>query len=122
MDYIRAIINEIELAEESNDKLKVRYIVSIDRTKSVEEARENLAMCVAARKESSLVVGLELSGDPRKGSFSDFLPVFEEARKEHGLKITLHCAEVEEQAGAEAQSMIDFKPDRLGHCCFLSEE
>jgi len=63
-------------------------------------------------------VGIELSGDPRKGDFNDYIELFEKARSERGIKITLHCAETEEQA-SEAQKMIDFKPDRLGHCCFL---
>jgi adenosine deaminase len=100
----------------------VRYIISINRTQGVEAARENLELAVQARKESNIVVGLELSGDPRSGSFADIKPVLEEARTEHGLKITLHCAESEEQSGAEAQDMIEFKPDRLGHCCYLTDE
>jgi adenosine deaminase len=100
----------------------VRYIISINRCQGVEAAIENLALAVEARKNSNLVVGLELSGDPRGGNFADLKPVFEEARSEHGMKITLHCAETKDQAGEEAQEMIDFKPDRLGHCCYLSDE
>jgi len=46
--------------------------------------------------------------------------VFNQARHQ-GLKISFHCAETEEQA-IEAQAMIDFVPDRLGHCCFLTKD
>jgi hypothetical protein len=75
----------------------VRYVVSIDRTLGIEEAKDTLALCVEAQKENpGMIVGLELSGDPRAGSFDDLKPVFEEAMKDHGLKVTLHCAETVE--------------------------
>ena len=115
-------MHEIQNCEETCPSIKVRYIVSINRTQGLAAAKENLNLAVEARKESNIVVGIELSGDPRGGSFAELKPVFEEARNEHGLKITLHCAETEDQAGQEAQDMIDFKPDRLGHCCYLTNE
>lgn len=63
------------------------------------------------------VVGIELSGDPRVGDFGTFRGELVRA-KESGVKISLHCAEVIEQAG-ENQAMIEFEPERLGHCCYL---
>jgi len=94
MDYIQAVIHEIQRQEEINSKIKVRYVVSMDRTLSVEEAKDTLALVVEAQKTNpGYIVGIELSGDPRAGSFDSLKPVFEEARKEHGLKVTLHCAE-----------------------------
>ena len=44
---------------------------------------------------SKYVVGVELSGDPRSGSFEQFIPLLTEVRNK-GLKISLHCAEIEE--------------------------
>lgn len=41
------------------------------------------------------MVGVELSGDPRSGSFTDFEPIFEKFRAK-GIKISLHCAETED--------------------------
>ena len=35
--------------------------------------------------------------------------------------MSLHCAETEQQA-LESNEMISFKPDRLGHCCYLTDE
>jgi adenosine deaminase len=94
MDYIQAVIHEIQRQEEINSKIKVRYVISIDRTLSVEEAQDSLALCVEAQKlNPGYIVGIELSGDPRAGSFELLKPVFEQARTEHGLKVTLHCAE-----------------------------
>ena len=66
-----------------------------------------------------MVVGLELSGDPRSGSFSTFAGEFKRAQ-DAGFKVSLHCAETAEQA--DSQEMLDFKPDRLGHCCFLNND
>ena len=66
-----------------------------------------------------VVIGIELSGDPRSGEFEKFKPYFLKAR-ELGFKSTLHCAECKEQR-SEAQEMIDFKPDRLGHCIYLTK-
>ena len=65
-------------------------------------------------------MGLELSGDPRSGDFAVFTEEFRRA-KELGFKISLHCGETEEQQD-ECQSMIDFRPDRLGHCCYLTDD
>ena len=39
-------------------------------------------------------------------------------KEETGLKVALHCAEAAEQMN-ESQAMIDFNPDRLGHCVYL---
>ena len=47
------------------------------------------------KDQTCRVVGLELSGDPRKGHFSTFADEFERARS-LGFKISLHCAETKE--------------------------
>jgi len=47
-------------------------------------------------KHTKFIAGLELSGDPRYGNFADYQELFEIARKDYGLKISLHCAETEE--------------------------
>jgi adenosine deaminase len=65
------------------------------------------------------VVGLELSGDPRHGDFGKFAEEFKRAQ-DLGFKVSLHCAETSDQS--DSQQMIDFKPDRLGHCCYLNPE
>ena len=47
-------------------------------------------------KGNPRVVGLELSGDPRSGAFSNFVTEFNRAR-DLGFKISLHCGETKEQ-------------------------
>lgn len=80
MDYIRAIMHEIELQEEQNPRIKVRYLLSISRAGSLEDAQQAVQLALDARKESPLIVGVELSGDPRVGNFEELKPVFEQAR------------------------------------------
>ena len=46
---------------------------------------------------SPYVVGVELSGNPKTGNFNDFKPLFDEIREKENLKISLHCAETEDQ-------------------------
>ena len=93
-----------------------RLIVAVDRGKSLEEATENinlaleLAAAGAATNDnnnttttdplsSSLIVGVDLGGNPTKHDFSMFRPLFEKVRQpqQHNgrrLGITLHCAEI----------------------------
>ena len=42
------------------------------------------------------MVGVEFSGDPRLGKFSDFKELLSRAKEEGGLKVSLHCAELPE--------------------------
>jgi len=67
--------------------------------------------------KESYLVGVELSGDPRTGKFSDFKGAFDKAKTE-GIRVSLHCSELPEQ-NIETPEMLDFKPDRLGHCIFM---
>lgn len=105
-----------EAAESDMPSIKVRLLVSINRNQTLEDAQETLA----AIKEfnSPYIVGIELSGDPRSGSFDTFSALIDEFRQESGLKVSIHCAEVEEQMN-ETQAIIDFNPDRLGHCVWM---
>ena len=67
------------------------------------------------------MVGLDFCGNPHKNSFTDYIdPIFKEA-KESGIKTTIHCAEVKD-TDEENAAIMDFAPDRLGHCIFLSDE
>lgn len=111
--------------KEERKNTKVCFLVSVNRAQPAETATEAVELLIKYRdkaiaaNEDPVVVGLELSGDPRVGSFSTFRPEFERAQS-LGFKVSLHCAETKEQT--DSQEMIDFKPDRLGHCCYLSKE
>jgi hypothetical protein len=46
--------------------------------------------------KSPYICGIELSGDPRTGSFNDYSELLKKSKTELGLKFSLHCAEIEE--------------------------
>jgi adenosine deaminase len=72
----------------------------------------------AAGHVHRLVVGMDVSGDPSKGSLAPLYPLLDRARQ-YGLRVTIHAGEV---AGREeVESVLAWGPDRLGHMCVLPE-
>ena len=116
-DYIQLVLKAIREGEEEFDgKIRVRYLASINRFGPVVQGDQIVDLALKYKDDHHLV-GVELSGDPRAGDFEAFKPALTRA-KEGGLKVSLHCAEVPEQA-KETLAMIEFKPDRLGHCIYM---
>eukprot|EP00550_Attheya_septentrionalis_P002647 CAMPEP_0198289918 /NCGR_PEP_ID=MMETSP1449-20131203/7953_1 /TAXON_ID=420275 /ORGANISM="Attheya septentrionalis, Strain CCMP2084" /LENGTH=424 /DNA_ID=CAMNT_0043988323 /DNA_START=49 /DNA_END=1320 /DNA_ORIENTATION=+ len=101
-----------------------RLILSIDRSKSAQDAMDTAQLAVELFQcYPDYVVGVDLGGNPTKNDFCHFRAALNVAR-EAGLKITLHCGEIpcsEEgsEAFAEAKAMVDFAPHRLGHALLL---
>jgi len=115
------------------------FIIAVDRSQTVQEAKENIDLACEffVSHQSNTpplpnVVGVDLGGNPTRGDFDrDFRILFERARS-FGLRVTLHCAEIscgsddtsnddewQRQAYKEAQDMLSFGPDRLGHALLL---
>ena len=95
----------------------VRLLLSIDRRESTEDAMATVRLAAALTHRG--IVGIDLSGNPCVGSWASVLPALQLARS-LSLPITLHCAEVANDA--EADAMLAFGPERLGHVCCLSEK
>lgn len=95
-------------------KIKAKLLISINRSQSLEEAWENLRLA----QTCEVCVGLDFSGNPMANKFSFYAEVFNEARK-NGLKITVHTAEIEDEE--DTVDILNFRPDRIGHCNYLSE-
>ena len=111
-EYLDIIVDEITKFE---GRMVAKLLISVNRSQSVEEAWENLNLA----RSYSVCVGLDFSGNPAVGKFRDFIEVFEKAR-ELGIKTTVHTAEIEDDE--DTLDILNFKPDRLGHCVFLTED
>lgn len=97
--------------------IMVKFIISINRRESIESAEENCSLAIKyAKLHPDIVCGIDLSGDPASKKFSDFEPIFSRAR-ENGLKLALHCGEIEDQN--EISAMLKFGMNRLGHGTFI---
>lgn len=111
-EYIEAIIRAIKKCKVSCPNIVVKSLISVDRKQGYEAASENIRLAMSYAKEyPDIVVGIDLSGDPTKGDA--FIELLEDSRKA-GLKIAAHCAEVANET--DSMDIINFKPDRLGHC------
>lgn len=71
----------------------LKLLISINRKQGYKAAQENIELAIDfIKKYPQYIVGLDLSGDPMTGN--TFLELLEKARMA-GLKIAIHCAEVE---------------------------
>lgn len=91
---------------------------SINRSEPLEVAEETVALSLELSKnDPDIIVGIDFSGNPSLGQFSDFIPVLDKARK-NGLKLAMHCAEINNQT--EIREMLKFGMSRCGHGTFLN--
>lgn len=115
--YLETIIQEFAAHQ---DKIRARYIVSINRGYPPEYYKDILSIMQSVDPLRKFIVGLDYSGDARNNTFNDYLPLMQRAR-ESGYKITVHTPELE-TALSELDTIIDFRPDRLGHFLFYNDE
>jgi adenosine deaminase len=97
-----------------------RLILSVNRTKHVPSPVETAHAIVdlAIEYRDRGVCGVGFGGNPFDHPFAMFRGAFDRAR-EHGLGVTVHCGETDNEEDTSA--IFDFRPDRVGHCCCLSE-
>lgn len=96
----------------------VKLIVSMSRRDDLELSMENVDLAIKYTKiYPDVICGVDLSGDPAHKTFIDFVPLLQKA-KEHGLKLALHCGEIDNQS--EITDMLNFGMDRLGHGTFIN--
>ncbi|KAK2459794.1 hypothetical protein APHAL10511_008226 [Amanita phalloides] len=116
-EYIRVVLHEVEKYPSDRAAL----LVSLDRRMNLDVMKECADAAEKLNKEGRRVVGIDLCGDPRAGEVDSFEPIFEQVRNA-GLGITLHIAETIHNSGAETLKLLSYKPQRLGHATFLTEE
>ena len=99
--------------------MSTRLILSTDRSNTFAEALQ--VVDLAIKHQARGIVGIDLCGNPTKGDISIYRPAFAKA-KQHGLKLTLHFAEVPASSTAEElETLLSYDPDRLGHVINVPE-
>ena len=115
--YFEIIISKIKQYEK---KIKIRYLVSINRSYSPEIYKNLIKTINETKDNKKYIIGIDFSGDPTKNNFSDYLKIFQEARKS-GLKVTIHSPEIS-SSNLELKNMLNFQPDRIGHFLYFEDE
>ncbi|KAJ4424718.1 hypothetical protein N0V82_000646 [Gnomoniopsis sp. IMI 355080] len=121
-DYVSAILSTISEFESTNDSLRTKLILSIDRRNTLAEAME--VVDLAAQFKNQGVVGVDLCGDPSRTGIEILQPAFEKVSREcPDLGTTLHFAEAEASGTDEELLMLlrEWKPQRIGHVIHTSE-
>ncbi|XP_016981768.1 adenosine deaminase-like protein [Drosophila rhopaloa] len=119
-DYLEIVIEAIIEARKKYPDILVKLLPSINRAEPVDVAEETVSLAVElAQSYPHLILGIDLSGNPAKGRFSDFAPIISKAR-EMGLKLVIHCAEIKNPS--EVQEMLEFGMSRCGHGSFLTQK
>ena len=93
-----------------------RIILSVDRGRDDSREKVMRTIDLAVKYAGEGVVGVDLSGAPNRGDWDTYEEALEKARRS-GLGVALHCGEIRGTADEERR-MLEFKPDRLGHCVF----
>ncbi|XP_015109987.1 adenosine deaminase-like protein [Diachasma alloeum] len=111
-EYIEAIIKAIETCKFKTPGILVKLLISVNRKDGSANAEENIKLAIKCHGEHPMtIVGIDLSGDPTEGEA--YIKLLQDCR-DVGLKIAAHCAEVPNEE--EVIDILNFKPDRLGHC------
>ncbi|XP_017775223.1 PREDICTED: adenosine deaminase-like protein [Nicrophorus vespilloides] len=111
-EYVETVVAAI--LDNKNDMI-VKLLLSIDRRHDLDASNEVLELILRMHaKYPEIIKGVDLCGNPNEGTFP--LQIFQKARR-GGLKITLHCGEVDNEQ--EILEMLKFSPDRIGHGTFI---
>ncbi len=74
----------------------MKLLISVDRKNGEEESLETVKLTTNIQtKYPDIVVGVDISGDPRLGDTSWIVRVMQDARNK-GLKISCHLPEVDD--------------------------
>ena len=115
--YIDKIIEAIELFE---DKITVRYLLSLNRSIEPSFYEPLILEMETNEKWQKYVVGLDYSGNPSIRHINDYIKIVEKGR-ELGMKMAFHIAEIDGEE-EEIQACLALKPERLGHYYKASPE
>lgn len=117
-EYIETVLEVIRSFTSDKKCFHVKLLLSIDRaSRDFEDSKNTMNLCIEYYIKDNLVVGVDVGGNPTKGSLEYLEPILLQA-KEHNIPITLHCGEVCNDK--EMEFVLNFNPNRLGHALFLN--
>lgn len=117
LEYCESVISGIkESTENAGMNIIVTFLLSIDRRKmDVFDSTVQLYLSLK-EKYPNIVVGLDISGDPRKSDLTEILSKFKEV-KSQGIKLTVHLAETPNIP--ETLAFLKCRLDRIGHGVYI---
>ena len=117
--YIETVLNAIQsYLNESKQEIDVRYLPSIDRKFSVENAYEVIKLAEEFMlSHDNFLVGIDFSGNPYVNDGADYFEPLVYAKKTN-LKVAVHLAEVDGRNN-ETKKLLQLPPDRIGHGTYL---
>ena len=87
--YLSTVLDAFShFTSDTSKKLTPRLIISIDRSRGRDEAIENAALaCDMFGSGEKFLVGMDLGGNPTKGSFADYQDILDMGR-DKGMKVS----------------------------------
>ena len=80
----------------------VRLLLSLDRSKSLQQNTEIADLAMVFKPTTEVLVGIDLSGNPSKGQFEDYVTLLQQCR-DAGFYVTVHAGEVPDAADSDTQ-------------------
>lgn len=115
-NYVQTVLEAVESSPAvRSGVIHVRLLLSINRTSTLATMERIVHVALA----SPAVVGLDVSGDPTRGDMLPILALLEQRARPAGLFVSIHAGEV--MNVKETEAILSYRPERLGHCCVLSE-
>jgi len=114
INYCETVLEEIIKASDPH-KIVVKLLLSIDR-KYLSKMDDIVKLYKILKKNpryENILVGLDISGDPRVDDLRNVLEKINKIRSEDGIKVAVHLAEMSNED--ETQAVLNTTPDRIGH-------
>lgn len=129
--YMETVTNRIIAGQTRHPNLIVKLILSVNRVLFEESKSDTLeshlkSLSCFAKQYPDLVVGLDVSGDPTKGNMEIGLNSLKTWLRDpltrdmylSRLGVSIHAGEIKNDE--EVEQILNFKPERIGHGCFMS--
>ena len=118
--YFETVLKAIQsyCDDDSTLAIDVRYLPSIDRKFSLENAYEIVELAQEFQLSTdNLIAGVDFSGNPYINDAANYFEPLLYAKKS-GLKLAVHMAEVDGH-DEESRKLLCLPPDRIGHGTYL---